>query len=82
MSKLYYTRTPRNMNWRQDFKDAFWKIHRSGQKPTPRLINEALGRYWSKNDLNGAQTKLRTELMLEAGYTKTGQFGRWEMNET
>lgn len=68
--------------WKQELINAFWKIHNRGEKPTPAKLNDERGRWWMANDLNGRETAVRTELMLEAGYVKTGQYGRWEKSET
>jgi hypothetical protein len=59
----------------QRFKEAFIAIHNRGLVPTVTKLNDELDR--ARNDLNGRETKLRSQLMLGFGYTKDEVADRW-----
>lgn len=59
--------------------DACVALLEMGIKPTPSLINQAMGRLPS-NNLNGKETRIRVRLLTEYGYeyVTNGQRWRWE----
>lgn len=74
------TQAPRKKTQRERFRDAFWAEldERPGRAPGPTALLVRMGRKPPKNHaINGDLSRLRQQLLVEAGFTKDPVTGYW-----